>query len=98
MNAPVDRRPEPEIIPPGAPVPRRSAEVWTEDRTTIRYVSIKPVGLFGTALLTLGVAAAAGLGLLFLLGTAIIGLFAAGVLTVVGIVAGILRGPPRPLR
>jgi hypothetical protein len=99
MTAPADRRPEPEIIPPSAPLPRHAAEQWTaSDDGGARYVHIRPIGPLGAALLTLGVGAVAGVALLFLLGTAIIGLAAIGVLAVAGAVAGILRGPPRPLR
>jgi len=61
-------------------------------------VYVGRIGPLGATLLTLGVGAVAGLAFLFLLGSAIIGLLAIGVLTIAGIVAGILRGPPRPLR
>lgn len=98
MNDPVDRRPEPEIIPPGAPLPRGSTVWMRGDLGGAHYVRVTRIGPLGAALLTLGIGAVAGLGLLFLIGTAIIGLVAIGVLTLAGIIAGILRGPPRPLR
>jgi hypothetical protein len=98
MTEPANRQPEPEIIPPGAPLPRGS-RVWVaSDLRGTRQIYVRPLGPLGMALLTLGVGAVAGLALLFLLGTAIIGLAAIGVLTIAGIIAGILRGPPRPLR
>jgi hypothetical protein len=50
------------------------------------------------ALLTLGVGAVAALLIVFLLGAALFGLAAIGVLTLVGIIAGLSRGPARPLR
>jgi hypothetical protein len=99
MSKPVDRRPEPEIIPPGAPLPGHASGIWMNaDTRGARYVYTRRIGPLGATLLTLGIGAVAGLALLFLLGTAIIGLAAIGVLTVAGVIAGLLRGPPRPLR
>ena len=100
MNRPPHRPPsEPEIIPPGRPLPRRQSDIWvTRGVGGIERVSFRPVGPVGAALLTFGIGAAAVLGLLFLLGTAILGLAAIGVLAIVGVIAGILRGPPRSLR
>jgi hypothetical protein len=91
------QRPEPEIIPPGQPLPRREPDIWVA-RSGAHRVYIRPIGPLGAMLLTLGVGAVAVLGFFFLLSTAIIGLAAIGVLTIAGIIAGILRGPPRPLR
>ena len=98
MTDPFDRRPEPEIIPPGVPLRQRSGVWMHSERDGVRRVYVKQIGPLGTALLTIGIGAVAGVALLFLLGTAIIGLAAIGVLTIVGIIAGLLRGPPRPLR
>jgi hypothetical protein len=91
--------PEPEIIPPGQPLPRRGGEIWTaRDTGAIHRIHVRQIGPVGVALLTLGVGAVAGLSLLFLLSAAVIGFAMIGVLTVAGVVAGLLRGPPRPLR
>ena len=98
MNDPSDRRPEPEIIPPGVPL-RRGPGAWAAgDARRTHYVYTSRVGPVGLALMTLAGGAIAALAILFLLGTALIGLIAIGVLTVAGVIAGILRGPPRPLR
>jgi hypothetical protein len=98
MNDPVDRRPEPEIIPPGVPLRDRSG-VWLRgDIGGTQYVRVTRVGPIGVGLMTLAIGAVGVLALLFLLSTAIIGLAAIGVLAVVGVIAGLLRGPPRPLR
>jgi hypothetical protein len=99
MSDSTRRRPEPEIIPPGEPLPRREPEIWaTRDRSGTHQVYLRPIGPVGATMLALGVGAAAVLGFFFLLSTAIIGLAAIGVLTIAGIIAGILRGPPRRLR
>lgn len=98
MTDQLDRRREPEIIPPGAPLPRGSTVWMSGDAGGAHYVRVTRLGPVGATLLMLGVAAVAALGLLFLLGAAIVGLAAVGVLTLIGIIAGILRGPPRPLR
>jgi hypothetical protein len=98
MDKPAHRQPEPEIIPPGAPLPR-GARVWvSSDAYGARQVYVKPVGPLGMMLLTLGIGAAAALAIIFLLGAAVFGLAVIGVLTLVGIIAGLLRGPARPLR
>jgi len=98
MAQPTRHPPEPEIIPPGAPLPRGSS-IWARDEARSgNYVYAARIGPFGATLLTLGIGVVAGLALLFVLGTAIIGLAAIGVLTIAGVIAGILRGPPRPLR
>jgi hypothetical protein len=90
--------PEPEIIPPGAPLPGDD-RVWVvgdmQGTHRVYRTSIGPVGFI---LLTLAVGAVAALMIVFLLGAAIFGLAAIGVLTVGGIIAGLLRGPSRPLR
>jgi hypothetical protein len=98
MAEPTRHPPEPEIIPPGAPLPRGSS-IWARDEARSgNYVYTARIGPLGATLLTLGIGVVAGLALLFVLGTAIIGLAAIGVLTIAGVIAGILRGPPRPLR
>jgi hypothetical protein len=98
MTEPTYPRSEPEIIPPGTPLRDRSGAWVQEAGHSTHYVYTARIGPIGATLLTLGVGAVAGVALLFLLSTAIIGLAAIGVLTVAGIIAGILRGPPRPLR
>ena len=92
------RRPEPEIIPPGAPLPRGS-RVWvSSDRRGAQHIYVKPIGPVGMVLLTLGVGVIAAFLIVFLLGAAVFGLATIGVLTLAGIIAGLLRGPARPLR
>ena len=98
MNAPIDRRPEPEIIPPGAPLPRERGIWVAADTPHTHYVRVTRLGPVSLALMTLAGGAIAALAILFLLGAAVIGLAAIGVLTLGGIIAGVLRGPPRPLR
>jgi hypothetical protein len=94
MSEPVNRRPEPEIIPPGAPLPGGPSMSATGDMRHAYYVHTSRIGPVSFALMALAGGAIAALAILFVLGTAIIGLAAIGVLTI----AGILRGPPRPLR
>jgi len=98
MDRPADRRPEPEIIPPGVPLPRRR-DAWTPpDPRRARYVYSSRIGPAGLALLTLAGGAVAALAILFLLSAAVIGFAAIGVVTVVALLAGILRKPNQPLR
>ena len=98
MDEPADRRPEPEIIPPGVPL-RRGPGFWVAgDVRRTHYVYTSRVGPVSLALMALAGGAIAALAILFVLGTALIGLIAIGVLTISGVIAGILRGPPRPLR
>lgn len=97
MDKPTRRPPDPEIIPPGQPLPYRGSEIWeSRDAGTVTRVYVKQVGPIGAVLLALGIGAAAVLGIVLLLGTALIGLAAIGALVIAGVVAGILRGPPRP--
>lgn len=99
MNPPSHRpSPEPEIIPPGAPLPRERGIWVTADTPHAHYVHVARLGPVSLALMTLAGGAIAALAILFLLGTAVIGLAAIGALTLAGVIAGILRGPPRPLR
>jgi hypothetical protein len=89
------RQREPEIIPPGAPLPR-DPRAWTPNATyRVRTVRIGPLG---TALLALGIGAAAVLSLIVLLGAALIGATALSILIIGAVIASLLRGPPRPLR
>jgi hypothetical protein len=100
MTEPVDHRPEPEIIPPGAPLPR-DAQVWVSSDAGAAqhiYVKVKPIGPVGMVLLALGIGAVGALAIVVLLGAAVFGLATIGVLMLVGLVAGLLRGPARPLR
>ena len=98
MANPIDPRPEPEIIPPGAPLPGERGMWISGDIHRTHYVYTTRLGPVSTTLLMLAGGAIATLAVLFLLGTAVIGLAAVGVLTIAGVIAGILRGPPRPLR
>ena len=92
------RHPEPEIIPPGAPLPA-GARVWVASETPgAQHIYVRPIGPLGLALLTLAGGAIAALLIVFLLGAAIFGLAVIGALTLIGVVAGLLRGPTRPLR
>jgi hypothetical protein len=98
MSEPSNRRPEPEIIPPGEPLPRGS-QVWVaSDLHGTQQVYVRPIGPLGMALLALGAGVVAAFLIVFLLGAAVFGLAAIGVLTIIGIIAGLLRGPARPLR
>jgi len=98
MTEPSNRRPEPEIIPPGAPLPRGSGVWVAHDARETHHVYIRPIGPVGIALLTLAIGVAAAFAIVILLGAAVFGLAAIGVLTIAGIIAGLLRGPSRPLR
>lgn len=99
MSDPTRYKPEPEIIPPGEPLPYRRAEIWeSRHGGQMHRVYIRQIGPLGGMLLTLGIGAVAVLGLFFLISTAVIGLAVVGALFIGGVIAGILRGPPRPLR
>lgn len=93
------RRPEPEIIPPGEPLPYRRAEIWEgRGSAPMQRIYIRQIGPLGGTLLALGVGAAAILAFFVLISTAIVGLAVIGALFIGGVIAGILRGPPRRLR
>lgn len=99
MDQPTRRPPEPEIIPPGYPSPYGDSGVWERRGAgTVHRIYVRQIGPLGATLLALGIGAAAVLGFFFLLGTAVIALAAIGALTIVGVIAGILRGPPRQPR
>lgn len=93
-----DRQPEQEIIPPGAPLPHERGVWATADTRHTHYVYATRIGPVGATLLTLGFAAVAVMGLLFLLSAAIVGLAVVGAVTVAAVVAGILRRFNQPLR
>jgi hypothetical protein len=86
---------EPEIIPPGADGPRAS-RIWV---STGRYhttrIQITPLGRVGIAffMLLIGILALAGIALL--LGAALVGIAAGGVLIVGGIISSLSRRPFR---
>jgi hypothetical protein len=85
------RQAEPEIIPPGADRAGRSRSwVSAAPRYTIRIpiTRLGPVGII-VLLLMIGILGLAGL--MLLLGFALVGLAAAGVLIVGSIVSGLLR-------
>jgi hypothetical protein len=99
MDRPTRRPSDPEIIPPGQPLPYRNAEIWEGGEAgSVHRIYVRQIGPLGGTLLALGVGAAAVIGFFFLIGTAIIGLAVIGALFIAGVIAGILRGPPRPLR
>ena len=86
---------EPEIIPPGADGPRASRTwVSTGPHHTTR-IQITPLGRAGIALfvMLIGILALAGMALL--LGAALVGIAAGGVLIVGGIISSLLRRPFR---
>jgi hypothetical protein len=95
MSNPIERRPEPEIIPPGQPLPRE-AVMWVGAGSSRVYSArTGPVSLL---LIALAVGVVGALGLIVLLGIAVISLIAGGLLTAAFIIAGILRKPSQPLR
>jgi len=95
MNTPLDRRPEPEIILPGEPLPRGSG-VWAD--TGSHRVYTGRVGPVSLALAAVAMGVVGALGLVVLLGIAVISLIAGGLLTAAFMIAGILRKPNQPLR
>lgn len=95
MSEPLDRRPEPEIILPGEPLPRASGIRTT---TGSHRVYVGRVGPIGLALAAVAIGVVGILGLVVLLGIAVISLIAGGLLTAAFIIAGILRKPSQPLR
>lgn len=98
MNQPYRPSHEPEIIPPGTPLPGERGLWATADIHRTHYVYATRLGPVSLALMTLAGGAIAVLAVLFLLSTAAIGLAVIGALALTGLIAGILRGPPRPLR
>jgi hypothetical protein len=86
---------EPEIIPPGADRPR-SSRIWvsTGPWHTTR-VQITRLGPIGIALFVLLIGILASVGLFLLLGAALVGVVAAGVLIGGGIFSSLLRRPFR---
>jgi hypothetical protein len=98
MSDPSNRMPEAEIIPPGAPLPGGSRVWMTDEAQGGQRVTVRPISPLGLALLAVGIGAVTAVALVFLLGIAFFGLVAIGVLTLAGIIAGLLRGPSRPLR
>jgi hypothetical protein len=98
MNDAIDRRAEPEIIPPGAPLPRDRGIWVTADTPRTHYVYTSRIGPIGLGLLTLGVGAVAVLGFFFVITAALVGLATIGIATIAAVIAGILRKPNQPLR
>jgi len=86
---------EPEIIPPGADWPRAS-RVWVSTgRHHTTRIQITRLGPVATALfvILIGILALAGMALL--LGAALVGIAAGGVLIVGGIISSLSRRPFR---
>lgn len=97
------RRTEPEIIPPGAPLPRdrgdRRHGLWANvDTPRTHYVYATRIGPVGATLLALGFGAVAVMGLLFLLSAAFVGLAVVGAVTLAVLASRILRLFNQPLR
>jgi hypothetical protein len=86
---------EPEIIPPDADWPRAS-RIWLSARpyhtTRIQITRLGPVGI-ALFMLLIGILALAGMALL--LGVALVGIAAGGVLIVGGIISSLSRRPFR---
>jgi hypothetical protein len=86
---------EPEIIPPGADWPRAS-RIWVSTgphhTTRIQITRLGPVGI-AFFMLLIGILALAGMALL--LGAALVGIAAGGVLIVGGIISSLSRRPFR---
>lgn len=98
MDQPSHRPPEPEIIPPGAPLPHERG-VWANvDTRRTHYVYATRIGPVGATLLTLGIGAVAVMGLFFLLSAAFVGLAVIGAVTVAVLASRILRLFNQPLR
>jgi hypothetical protein len=102
MTDPSHFKPEPEIIPPGTPLPRDcdgERGVWaTTDTQSTHYVYATRVGPVGATLLALGIGAITVLGLLALLSAAFVGLAVVGAVTVAVLASRILRRFNQPLR
>ena len=82
---------EPEIIPPGADWPRAS-RIWVStDRHHTAHIQITRLGPVGIAIFVLLIGVLAFVGMALLLGAALVGIAAAGVL----IIGGILSNPSR---
>jgi len=91
-------QPEPEIIPPGAPLPNGS-RIWVSTGAPGTHrVYTGRVGPLGVFLLALAIGGAAVVAFIVLLGAALISLTVIGVLVVAAVIAGILRGPFQRLR
>ena len=95
MSEPDDRRPEPEIIPPGRPIRAKRAATRgcgrgaaTGRSARVQFHRPGPLGLIA---IFLALAALSALGLLIFIGLAAIMLPLIGVLVLAGIVAGVLR-------
>jgi hypothetical protein len=86
---------EPEIIPPGLDWPR-SSRIWvsTGPRHTT-HIQITRLGPIGIALFVLLIGILASVGLVLLLGAALVGVVAAGVLIWRGIFSSLSRRPFR---
>src|ERR1700730_18016791 len=86
---------EPEIFPPGADWPRAS-RIWVStgphQTTRIQITRLGPVGIAFFLLLIVIVALA---GIAFLIGAALVGIAAGGVLIVGGIISSLFRRPFR---
>jgi hypothetical protein len=86
---------EPEIIPPGADwpgAPRTWVSTGPHHTTRIQITRLGPVGI-AFFMLLIGILALAGMALL--LGAALVGVAAGGVLIVAGIVSSLFRRPFR---
>jgi hypothetical protein len=95
MNETARPSPEPEIIPPGVPLPHRAGR-WEPAGTQHVYTArLGPVGL---ALIGLALGVGVTLGLVLLVGLLAISLVSVGFLAIGFVIAGILRKANQPLR
>jgi hypothetical protein len=95
MNEPTHRLPEPEIIPPGAPLPHSSGLWVSVGGQPLHTARLGPVGLV-LAGLALGIGVT--LGVVLLLGFLAISFVSVGLLAIGFVIAGILRKTNQPLR
>ena len=95
MSQPLDRRPEPEIIPPSATSPLGSNLFIGAGTQRIYATRLSPITL---GLVGLAVGIGATIGLILLLGLLAIALVSVGFLAIGFVIAGILRKANQPLR
>ena len=83
-------RTEPEIIPPGAPLPRSNVHDFADQRFAQR-IYIAKIGPLGIVLLALAIAIVTVAIFVFLLGAFLFWIPVIGLLVVAGMVSGVLR-------
>jgi hypothetical protein len=95
MNEPVNPRREPEIFPPGAPLPRGSHIRVAIGGQRVYATPLSPITL---GLVGLAVGVGATIGVIVLLGLLALSLVSVGFLAIGFVIAGILRKANQPLR